>query len=104
VPKAKSAKKSVSKKKATKLPQAPTEHVFVLIDGRALQDYKALADALDDMEDHVYAHHVNWERNDFAYWVADTLQDAALAEKIRSATNKQHMQVVIYRHILERIA
>jgi hypothetical protein len=101
----KTAKKAAKKttKKAAPLPQAPPEHVFILVDGRPLRDYKELADALEDMADHVYGHHVNHERNDFAHWVADTLQDMALAEKIRQTEGRHHMQITIYRHILDRI-
>jgi hypothetical protein len=104
--KTKTAKKPAVKKtikKAAPLPQAPPEHVFFLVDGRALRDYKELADSLEAMADHVYNHHVNQERNDFATWIADTLQDKALAHKISVAEGKHHMQIIIYRHILDRL-
>lgn len=106
--KAKSAAKKAAptKKKAaakrTAIPQAPPENYFVLLDGKAFASYKELADALEEMEDHVFNHHVNWERNDFAHWIADSLKDMELAEKVRKASGKNHMQIIIYRHILER--
>lgn len=104
---AKTAKKSVPAKSAVAkksgIPQAPTDHYFVLVDGRTLKDVKELADALDSMADHVWEHHVNWERNDFARWIEDIFQDGELADRLRKAQGKHHSQIILYRHILERI-
>lgn len=103
--KAATKRKSAPAKKRTvrgAIPRAEPHNYFVLTTGTALKDYKELADALEEMEDHIYGHHVNHERNDFAHWIADTLNDIELAEKIRGANGKHHMQIVIYRHILER--
>jgi len=101
--KAKAAKKTAAKPKKKGIPQAPAEHFFVLVDGRVLRDYKELADLLEDMADHVYGHHVNNERNDFANWIGDVFSEKDLAEKVRKASGKHHAQVIIYRHILERL-
>ncbi len=89
--------------KRESIPQAPTEQFFILIDGRVLKNYKELADMLEEMGDHVYGHHVNWERNDFASWVHDVFGDSDLAEKLRRAQGKHHSQIIIYRHILDRL-
>ncbi len=99
----KPAAKTVPKVKKAAIPQAPPEHFFVLVDGRVLRDYKELADALEDMADHIYSHHVNTERNDFAHWVEDTLSDQELAQKMRDAADRHNMQIVIYRHILGKV-
>lgn len=99
MPKAKTAKKRVTKKKAA-IKQAPQDKVFFLIDGRTLRDIKELADSLDEMADHVYYHHVTEERNDFAQWIHDVFKDAELAEKLRESTGKHHSQIIIYRRIL----
>jgi hypothetical protein len=83
--------------------RAPDHHHFVLVDGRRLGDVKELADALEDMAEHVWAHHVTHERNDFATWINDIFTDAELAERLRAAAGKHHAQIVLYRAILERI-
>ena len=83
--------------------RAPDHHHFVLVNGQRLGDIKELADALEDMADHVWAHHVTHERNDFATWVNDIFIDAELAKSLRTAAGKHHAQIVLYRAILERI-
>ena len=114
MPKAKSAAKPKSSTTKTKgaskathvpkgIPRAPDHQHFVLVDGRRLGDVKELADALENMADHVWAHHVNAERNDFANWINDVFADAELAERIRKAASKHHAQIVLYRAVLERL-
>jgi hypothetical protein len=102
MPKAKTAKKAAKPAKRT-IQQAPAEHYFVLVDGRVLRNIKELADIMDDMADHVFQHHVNWERNDFAKWAEDVFKDMELADKLRKASGKQHTQIVIYRHLLDKL-
>jgi hypothetical protein len=101
------AKKPAAKKAAKKvpkgIPQAPEQYVFVLVDGRRLRDVKELADALDSMADHVYGHHVNPQRNDFAQWIEDIFREAELAAELRHSHNKHHAQIILYRHILDRL-
>lgn len=105
MPKAKTVKKPVGEVKLKKpaVPQAAAEQFFVLVDGRVLRNYKELADMLDDMADHVYSHHANNERNDFAKWIEDVFKDTTLAKKIREATGKHHCQILIYRHIIDKL-
>lgn len=102
------AKKSTKKtaKAAAKpkgIDRAADHHHFVLVDGRRLGDIKELADALEDMAEHVWGHHVTQDRNDFATWVNDIFTDAELAERLRTVAGKHHAQIVLYRTILERI-
>ncbi len=107
------AKKAAKAKKTTAtesqtpkkngIPQAPPQNVFILVDGRSIANYKELADALDSMADHVWDHHVTWERNDFARWIEDIFAERELAERLRKAQGKHHSQIILYRHILERI-
>ena len=77
------------------------EVAFVLMDGRRLYDYKELADTLEELEDHIWDHHVNLERNDFANWIHDVFQEQELSDALREAKGKHHAQIIIYRHILE---
>lgn len=83
--------------------KAPQEHVFYVMDGRSIQDLRELAESLEDMAEHVFAHHVNDERHDFANWVHEVLQERALAEQLREAQKHPDAhQRVIYRHIVRR--
>jgi hypothetical protein len=104
--KAKAAVKKAApkkKKESQGIPQAKPEHYFVLLDGRVVRDYKELADIFDDLADHVYHHHVTADRNDFATWINDIFNDIELAQKVRAAQGKHHSQIIIYRHILDRL-
>jgi hypothetical protein len=83
--------------------RAPEHQYFVLLDGRRLGDIKELADALDDMADHVWNHHVGERHNHFVTWIEDVFKDAELAERLRTTAGKHHAQIVLYRTILERI-
>jgi hypothetical protein len=106
------AKKSV-KKSATKRahsvkprithPELPPEQYFILADGRALRNVKELAEILEQLEDHVFHHHVNEIKNDFATWVKDVFKDIELAEQLAAARDKRHAQLVIYKHITRRM-
>lgn len=83
--------------------KAPKENVFYVSDGRTIQDLRELAEALEEMADHVFSHHVNDDRHDFANWVHEVLQERALAEQLRVAhKHPDSHQRVIYRHIVRR--
>src|SRR3989338_1924850 len=94
-----SAKKSV-RKPATKRarsvksrithPEIPPEQYFVLADGRALRSVRELAEILEQLEDHIFHHHVNEIKNDFATWVKDVFKDIELAEQLAVARDKRH--------------
>ena len=93
-------------KKATKRfshPEASPTQWFVLANGEAIKDVRALADALERIEDHVWAHHVQPDRNDFANWIRDVFQDLDLANKIAVAKDRKHAQLVIYKHIIKHL-
>jgi hypothetical protein len=105
--KPKAPSKAVAKKstvtKPKGIPRAPEHHHFVLVDGRRFGDIKELADALEDMADLTWNHHVNDTKNDFANWIHDVFSETELAARIRAASGKHHAQIVLYRTILERI-
>lgn len=84
--------------------QAPEEHHFHLRSGSRLKDLRELAEALEEMEEHVFRHHVTDDRHDFANWVQDVLDEHALAEQLRDT--RKHPEAhghVIYRHITRRV-
>ena len=113
------AKKAAAKKKEAKktkkvaikgikieinvLRQAPKGNEFILADGRVLKDIKELAFALSDMADEVFWHHVNDARNDFAYWIEDTLKNSELAEDVKKVKDKWNAQLAILKHIVKKL-
>ncbi|MFH1649047.1 MAG: hypothetical protein ABIA93_00680 [Candidatus Woesearchaeota archaeon] len=99
---AKKAVKKVAKKRINHI-RAPPEKWFVLANGEALKDVRALADALERIEDHIWAHHVQPDRNDFANWIRDVFQDMELADQLTIAKDRKHAQLVIYKHITKHL-
>ena len=101
-PKKKTNRKRTSKKVAVKT-NAPKQHYFILCNGKPVKNIKELADVIEDLEEHVFNHHVKEDSNDFANWVKDIFKDIELAEKIAGAKDKKHMQLVIYKHIAHKL-
>jgi len=77
----------------------PEKHYFVLVTGEKLRNIKELADTLERIDENHYKHHVNETRNDFANWINDIFEEFDLAEKIKTAKNKEHARLIIYKHI-----
>jgi hypothetical protein len=79
--------------------EVPQEKYFILANGQPVKNVAELAAILDQLEDHVFHHHVSANRNDFQNWVKDVFEDLELAKKIVGSKDKKHLQLVIYRHI-----
>jgi len=77
----------------------PEHQFFVLANGQPVKNVAELAAILDQLEDHVFGHHVTPDKNDFHNWVKDVFEDVELARKISGISDKKHMQLVIYRHM-----
>lgn len=77
----------------------PQEKYFILANGQPVKNVAELASILDQLEDHVFHHHVTSDRNDFHNWIKDVFEDLELARKVTGIGDKKHMQLVIYRHI-----
>lgn len=77
----------------------PQEKYFVLANGQPVKNVAELAAILDQLEDHVFHHHVTPDRNDFHSWVKDVFEDVELARKITGINDKKHLQLIIYRHM-----
>ena len=82
---------------------APDSNCFVLCNGKPVKNVKELADIMEDLEDHIFNHHVRPDHNDFATWVKDIFKDVELAQKLADAKDKKHMQLVIYKHITNKL-
>ena len=67
---------------------ADDAHLFWVEGNGSLRNLKDLAESLKNMSDDTFAHHVNAERNDFANWTAEILQDTRLASELRRAKSR----------------
>lgn len=74
---------------------------FVTLDGARLKNISDLADKLEYMDDHVYNHHANDEKNDFSRWVGDVMEDDELAEALMGK-EKQEAHVAVLKHMLKK--
>lgn len=88
-------KKDVNKV-AKKLPViASAESCFWLNSGQILKDLNDLSTALESISDEVFTHHVNEEKNDFADWVENILEDSVCADSLRKCKTKNAASKVV---------
>lgn len=99
---AKKATKKTTKKTTTKASKkvkalvcAPDDKCFWTTDGQVLQNLEELKFAFGSMDDEVFMHHVGKEKNDFADWVEQVLQDAECAAALRKARKPKTAQTVV---------
>jgi hypothetical protein len=77
--------------------QAMPGKEFFLADGKILKDIYELSKAFEDMHDNTFNHHVNSHssKNDFAFWIMDTLEDIELAQRLDEVKDKtQYLDVI----------
>jgi hypothetical protein len=99
----KSTTKKASKKVSSKLlKDVPKENYFILCNGHPVKNIKELADVFEDLEDHVFNHHVRAGDSDFSKWVEHIIKDTELAKKLAGAADKKHLQLIIYKHIVHK--
>lgn len=95
-------KKAVSKAKNTTLrplTYAPNEKSFWLHDGQVLNSLVALNEALSEMEKAVFLHHVTKEKNDFADWVEQVLNDLDCAAYLRKAKTPKTAKAAVVKSL-----
>ena len=71
------------------LGDAAPEQCFWLNNGPILKNLEELANALPEMSDETFSHHVNKEKNDFSSWIKDVLGDKKLANGLLSSRSKE---------------
>ncbi|MCG2695406.1 hypothetical protein L6248_00515 [Candidatus Parcubacteria bacterium] len=79
------------KKNNNQLINASDEYCFWTNDNRALRNLEDLVQALKEMNDDVFCHHANKEKNDFANWIKDVLKDIELARAVKRLKTRQTM-------------
>ncbi len=82
------------------LSNVPQQLTFRCRNGDVYWNMCDLARAASNMESHVFSHHVNEERNDFANWIADVIGDRTLARELWQTRNP----ATVSRRLAERVA
>jgi hypothetical protein len=101
--KTKSSRTSKKKNQST-LVCADGPHCFWVSDGRVLANLTDLRDALAQMKEDVYYHHVTKEKNDFADWVESVLYDDELANALRRSQKPHTARALVVRRLRVHVA
>ena len=75
--------------------ETPKEHYFKLKNGQELKSINDLRKALSYMSEEDFSHHVNQEKNDFALWIKEALQNHGIYEKIKDIRSKEELQEIL---------
>lgn len=75
------------------------EQSFWVNDGQILNSLLALHEALQAMNDDVFYHHANQDKNDFADWVEFVLCDGSCATDLRKVEDKAKASTVVGKHL-----
>ena len=79
----------VTKEEARKyLCDTSPEQCFWVNNGPILKNLGELANALPEMNNDIFHHHVNNEKNDFSSWIRDIIGDQVLANDLLSSKSK----------------
>ena len=95
----KKAIKKSTKSKTKLLVCAADKECFWTTDGQVLKNLDELRLAFGTMDDEVYLHHVTKEKNDFADWVDQILNDDVCASALRKSKKPTSAKTVVIRHL-----
>ena len=70
------------------LSDAHPDQCFWVNNGQILKNLEELANALPEINEDTYKHHVNEEKNDFSKWINAVIGDQKLANDLLSSRNK----------------
>lgn len=98
-------KKKVSKKRMNKkvLKKVPSEVSFYIVNNVVCSDLLELAEALEDLAEEHFKHHVTEMKNDFANWVENVFEEPKLAKRLREAKTQEKHIIVLLKHVLKNI-
>lgn len=96
---AKKESKKTTAKNVKLLVCAPDDKCFWTNDGQILKNLEELKLAFGTMDDEVFMHHVNKEKNDFADWVEYVLEDQDCAIALRKSRKPGSAQTTVIRHL-----
>jgi len=94
-------KKVKAKKTAKKITtrRVKPEQYFYACNGCVIKNIKELAKEIRNMDENVFRHHVNQEKNDFANWVKEVIGNKKIAEEIGKITDKEKTELILLRNI-----
>lgn len=81
----------MAKTEEAKVSFVSQEKYFWTCDGKVLGSLEELATALKEMDDGAFEHHVNKEKNDFAKWVKEVLEDNKLGREMKRSKTRLTM-------------
>jgi len=81
------------------LEAAPEGSEFITADGKGVTTLSEISSSLKDMNEDVYAHHVNSSKNDFATWVGDIFGDYELGKILKKSKSKSAASKAAESHI-----
>ena len=76
---------------------------FKLADGRTIKNLKEFSGTLENMDEWVFKHHANNDKNDFSAWAKNVLKDEKLAGDLLAAKDKSAAQVAVLKRIIDVI-
>ena len=80
----------VTKEEARKyLCDVVPEQCFWVNNGPIVKNLDELANVLPVLNDEIFEHHVNKEKNDFSNWINDVIGDKKLANDLLSSRSKE---------------
>ncbi len=91
------------KKKPHVFSDCEEKHHFVLKDGNKVTNLFDLAAKMEQMNQEVYGHHVNEEKNDFSNWIKDVYEEPEIAQKVSKAQNRSQAQLEILKALMTRV-
>ena len=83
----------------TRLQDVMAEMKFRSHNGSEFKNLEELANALHEMPEETYSHHVTEQNNDFSNWIRDCIQDTALAKKLVQVTDKNQAREIVQERI-----
>jgi len=84
-----------TKKEKLTIVNAEDKSCFWINNGPVLKNLKDLKKSLLIMSKETFSYHVNKEKNDFAVWVKNTLQDETLSNKLAKIKTLKTMSKAI---------
>ncbi len=93
-----------SSKKDSLIRKLEPEFYFYLSDGRPLKSLLELSDALEEMDDSVFYHHVTQHSDDFAKWISEVFHEEELAIRLGNSKAKHKHQLIILKHLVRRLS
>jgi len=85
------------------LSDCPPDRVFWTCNGTVIRNIYELANSIDAMNDFGFEYHVNDDnsKNDFAFWVLNSLGDGELAHRLKKIRDKGKYVQIIRERITE---